>query len=78
MDLAHLRMLIHDFFNKDPDLVPYEAPLTILDIKSAVFMYKKDKGTNHNRNIDRIVHFLRNGENCKLHKIYWCEGGMQL
>ena len=22
--------------------------------------------------------FVRNGENWKMHKIYWCEGGLQL
>ena len=36
---------------------------------------KDDKHKNH---IARRVHFLRNGENCKMHKIDWCEGGLQL
>ena len=24
------------------------------------------------------MNFVRNGEKCKMHKIYWCEGGLQL
>ena len=24
------------------------------------------------------MHFLRNGEKCKMQKIDWCEGGLQL
>ena len=27
MVLAHFRMLIHEFLNKDPDIVPEEAPM---------------------------------------------------
>ena len=26
----------------------------------------------------RRMHFSRNGENCNMHKIDWCEGGLQL
>ena len=26
----------------------------------------------------RRVHSVRNGENCKMYKIHWCEGGLQL
>ena len=26
----------------------------------------------------RRLHIVRNGENCKMHKIDWCEGGLQL
>ena len=36
------------------------------------------KDTKHTRHISRRMHFVRNGENCKMHKIDWCEGGMQL
>ena len=25
-----------------------------------------------------LLHFVRNGEKCKMHKIYWCEEGLQL
>ena len=24
------------------------------------------------------MHFVRNGKKCKMHKIDWCEGGLQL
>ena len=24
------------------------------------------------------MHFVRNGEKCKMHKTDWCEGGLQL
>ena len=34
--------------------------------------------TNHIRHIDRIVHFVSNGEKYKIHKIDWCEGGLKL
>ena len=40
MALVHFRMLIHEFINKVPDIVPEEAPLLILDSKSAMCMDK--------------------------------------
>ena len=36
MALAHFRMLIHELLNKDPDIVPEEAPLIVLDSKYAI------------------------------------------
>ena len=57
MSLANIRILVHEFFNKDPYIVPEEAPLIILDSKSAIFMAKNGKGANHTRHIYRIVHF---------------------
>ena len=41
-------------------------------------MSKNSKDTNHTRRIARRVHFVRNVENLKMHKIDWCEGGLQL
>ena len=41
-------------------------------------MAKNGKDTKHNRHIATRMHFVRNGEKCKIHKIDWCEGGMQL
>ena len=38
MDLSHFRMLIHEFLNKDPDIVPEEVPIIILDGKYTVCM----------------------------------------
>ena len=78
MALAHFRMLIHEFLNKDPDIVPEEAPLIVLDSKSDMCMNKNGKYTKHTRHIARKIHFVRNGEKSKIHKIYWCEVGLQL
>ena len=64
--------------NEDPDRVPKEAPLIVLDSKSAMCMDKNGIDTKHNRHIVRRIHFVRNGEKCKMHKIEWCEGGLQL
>ena len=78
MALAHFRMLVHELLNKDPDIVPKEAPLIVLDSKSDMCMAKNGKDTKHTRHISRRMHFVRNGEKCKMHKIEWCEGGLQL
>ena len=78
MDLAHFRMLIHELFNKDPDIVPEEAPLIILDSKSDFCMAENGKDTKHTRHVARRVNFVRNDEKCKIHKIDWLEGGLKL
>ena len=78
MALAHFRMAIHELLNKEPDIIPEEDPLIILDSKSAICMAKNGKDTKHTSHISRIMHFVRNGENCKMHKIDWYEGGLQL
>ena len=36
------------------------------------------KDTKHTRHIESRVHFVRNGENWKMHKIEWFEGYLQL
>ena len=59
-------------------MVPEEAHLIVLDSKSAMCMDKNGKDTKHTRHIAIIMHFVRNGEKCKMHKIDWCEGGLQL
>ena len=41
-------------------------------------MAKNGRDTKHTRHISRIMHFLRNGEKCKMQKIDWSEGGLQL
>ena len=41
-------------------------------------MAKNVKDAENTRNIARRMHFVRNGEKCKMHKIDWCEGGLQL
>ena len=71
-------MLIHELLNEDLDMVPKEAPLIVLDSKSSMCMAKNGKDTKHIRHIARRMHFVRNGKKCKMHKIDWCEGGLQL
>ena len=71
-DLAHFRMLIHEFLNKDPYIFPEEASLIILDIKSAFFMAKNIDDTKHTSYIYRRVHFVRNGEIYNIQEIDWC------
>ena len=78
MALAYSRMLMNELLNKDPEIVLEAAPLFILDSKSDVCMSNNGKDTNHNSHIARRVQFVRNGEKCKLHQIYWYEGGLQL
>ena len=59
-------------------MVTKEAPLIVLDSKSAICMANNGKDTKHTRHIARRMHFVRNGEKCKMHKIDWCEVGLQL
>ena len=76
MDLAHFRVFIHELLNKYPYIVPEESPLTILDSKYDLCMSNNGKYANNTSHISRRVHFVRNGEKCKFHKIDWCEGGL--
>ena len=62
MALAHFRMLVHELINEDPDMVPKEAPLIVLDSKSDMYMAKNGKDIKHTRHIARIMHFVRNGD----------------
>ena len=43
-------------------------------------MYTTNNGkdTKHTRQIARRMNFVRNEEKCKMHRIDWCEGGLQL
>ena len=63
MALAHFRMLIQEFLNKDPDIVTEEAPLIVLDSKSAIYMAKNGKYTKHTIHIARRMHFVVLNEN---------------
>ena len=76
MALAYFGMLINELLNKDKDIVPEASPIIILYIKYTVFIYKNGKDTNNTTHISRRVHFLINGENCKMHNILWCERGL--
>ena len=62
MALAHFRMLVRELLNKDPDMVPKEDPLIVLDGKSAMCMSKSGKDTSHTRHIARRMYFLWSGE----------------
>ena len=62
MTLAHFRMLIHELMNKDPDIVPEEPPLIVLDSKYTMCMAKNGKDIKHTRHIERINNFIRNVE----------------
>ena len=57
MALAHLRMLIHELLNKDSDIVTEEAPLIVLNSKSAMCMDNNGKDTKHTIHIARIMRF---------------------
>ena len=61
MNLAHFRMLIHEWLNKDPEIVTKEAPLIILDSKSYFCVAKNGVDANHTRHISRRVNLVRNG-----------------
>ena len=78
MALAHFRMLVHELLNEDPDMVPKEAPLIVFDSKSSMCMAKNGKDTKHTRHVARRMHFVRNGEKCKMHKIDCCEGDLKM
>ena len=63
-------MLIYELLNKDPDIVSEEALLIVLDSKSSMCMANNGKDTKHTRHIARRMHFVRDGERCKIHKMY--------
>ena len=47
MGLAYFRMLIREFLNTDPDMVPQEAPIIVLDGNYTVCMADIGKDTKH-------------------------------
>ena len=47
MSLSQFTMLNNDMMNKDTEMVPYQAPIIILDINSAVCMYNNGKYKKH-------------------------------
>ena len=62
MALAHFNMINNEFLNKYPDVVPEQAPLIILDVKSSICMANNGKDTNYIRHISIRIHFVINGE----------------
>ena len=71
-------MLINELLNKDTDIVPEEAPLIVLDSKSAICMANNGKYTKQTRHIARQMNYVRNGKKCKMNKIYRCDGRLKL
>ena len=65
MALAHFRMLIREFLDKDLDIFPEEALLIIFNGKSDVFMADNGKNNKHTSHIYSRINFVRNGENWK-------------
>ena len=60
MDLSRLIILNNELMNKDTYIVPEQAPLVIVGIKSAVSMYDNGKYTKHTMNILRRMRFVSN------------------
>ena len=67
-----------NFLSKYIYIVTEESRLIVLGSNSARCMDKNGKDTKHTRHISRIINLVRNGEQCKVHKIDWFEGGLQL
>ena len=65
-------MLILELLNKDPYIVSEGYLLIILYSKSSVCMDKNGKDTRHTNHIASRINSVRNGEECKIHKIDWC------
>ena len=61
MALENFRMLIHELLNEDPYIVPEEAPLIVLDSKSAICIANNGKDIKYNRQIARRINLVRNG-----------------
>ena len=61
MALSHFRMLVHELLNENPEIVPMEASLIVLDGKSDMCMAKNGRDTTHTRHIARRMRFLSNG-----------------
>ena len=68
---------MNELLNNNPDILPKKDPLIVLYSKSDMCMPKSGKDTKQTRHIARRINFVTNGERCNMHKIYWCEGGLQ-
>ena len=49
-----------------------------MDSEYATCMAKNGKYTKHTRHIARRMYFVRKEEKRKMHKIDWCEEGLQM
>ena len=71
-------MLVHELLNNDPDIVPEEAPLIVLDSKYTMCMAQNGRDTKHTRHIARSMNFERNGEKCNMQNMDCREVCLQL
>ena len=78
MALEHFRMLNDEFWDKDRYVIPEQAPLIILDIKSAICVVNNGKDTKHTIHISRRINFVINYKECNFHNIVRCEAGLKL
>ena len=60
--LANFRILKNELLNKNPDVVPDQASLIILDRKSSICMDYNGKDTKHTRHTARRIHLVGNAE----------------
>ena len=54
-------MINNKLLNKDPDVVPEQAHIVILDINSSMCMANNGKDTKHTRHISIRMNVVRNG-----------------
>ena len=78
MALSHFIKLNNKLMKKDPNVVPKQSLLIILDIKSDVCMANNGNDTKHTINISRRMHSVKNVKEWKLHKTVRYERGLQL
>ena len=64
--------------NTDPDVVPDQSPIVLLDSKPAVCISTNGKDIKHTRQNSRRIHFVRNGWEWNLHDKVWREGVIKL
>ena len=76
MELLSFIILNSLLVNKDPDVVPEQAPLIILGSNVAVYMANNCKDAKHIRKFSSRMYFVRNGVECNLHNTVWCEVDM--
>ena len=53
-------------------MVPEEGPFILLDSKSNMCMDNNGRDTKHTRHIASRMHFVTNGDKCKMIKIDQC------
>ena len=78
MHFRNSSMRNNELLNKDQYVVSEQAPISILDIKSAIWISKDGNESKYTRHIHIRMHLMRNGEECNFHKSLWCEGGLKL